>query len=162
MSALTQMRRRFVSLGRDHRGVATIELAFVLPMLLLLMLGTIDLSQIIAAKLDLEQAAQRTTDYALAVPPISQNGVQLRLEAMAAAGVPAQNVTVELFLECNGVRQTNFIALCPSETKARFVKVLIINEVATVFDWGALSAIFGSRVFPAVNQVSGVSIVRYR
>lgn len=162
MSALIQVRRRFKSLGRDHRGVATIELAFILPILLLLMLGTIDFSQIFAAKLDLEQAAQRTTDYALSVPPINQDGTNLRREAMAAAGVPAQNVTVELFLECDGVRQSNFTATCPSQTKARFVRVVIINQVETVFDWGALSAIFGSRILPALNRVSGDSIVRYR
>ena len=80
----------------------------------------------------------------------------------ATAGVPTQNVTVELFLECNGVRQTNFTATCPSQTRARFVRVLIVNQVETVFDWGALSAIFGERVFPVLNQVSGDSIVRYR
>lgn len=161
MSTLTQMRRGFVGIGRDRRGVATIELAFVVPLLLLLMLGTIDFSQIFAARLDLEQAAQRTTDYALAVPPPSQNGTQLRAEAMAAAGVPAQNVTVELYLECDGVRQTNFTATCPSQIKARYVRVVIIDQVDTVFDWGALSALFGERIFPVISQVSGDSIVRY-
>ncbi len=161
MSVLTQKRRSFFSLGRDSRGVATIELAFVVPILLLLMLGTIDFSQIFAARLDLEQAAQRTTDYALSVPPPSQSGTNLRAEAMAAAGVPAQNVTVELYLECNGVRQANFFAPCPSQIKARYVRVLIIDQVETVFDWGALSAIFGARIFPVMNQVSGDSIVRY-
>jgi len=126
-----------------------------------MMLGTIDFSQIFAARIDLEQAAQRTTDFALSVPPPSQDGTLLRAEAMAAAGVPAQNVTVELFLECNGVRQANFTATCPSQIKARFVRVVIIDQVETVFDWGALSAIFGERIFPVLNQVSGDSIVRY-
>lgn len=161
MSALTHIRRGLAGIGRDRRGLATIELALVLPVLLLMMLGTIDYSQIVAARLDLEQAAQRTTDYALSVPPISQSGTDLRREAMAASGLPTGNVTVDLFLECNGVRQTNFLAPCPSQIKARYARIVIIDQVETVFDWGALSAIFGERIFPALNQVSGDSIVRY-
>lgn len=161
LSSLIQLRRGLVGLGRDRRGVATIELAFIAPMLLLLMLGTIDFSQIFAARLDLEQAAQRTTDLALSVPPPSQDGSVLRREAMAAAGVPAENVTVELYLECDGVRQAEFLAPCSSQIKARFVRIVIVDQVETIFDWGALSAIFGERVFPALNQVSGDSIVRY-
>ncbi len=159
--SLIRLRRRLVGLGRDVRGLATIELAFVAPMLLLLMLGTIDVSQIVAAQLDLEQAAQRTTDFALSVPPPSQDGSALRQEAMAAAGVPLENVTVELYLECDGVRQANFLAPCQSQIKARFVRIVIVDQVETIFDWGALSAIFGERVLPALNQVSGDSLVRY-
>ena len=161
MSALNQIRRGFAGFGRDRRGVATIELALVLPVLLLMMLGTIDYSQIVAARLDLEQAAQRTTDYALSVPPVDQNGANLRSEAMAASGLPGQNVTVDLFLECNGVRQASFTAPCPAQIKARYVRIVLVDQVETVFDWGALSAIFGERIFPALNQVSGDSIVRY-
>jgi Flp pilus assembly protein TadG len=155
--------RLFRSIMADSSGVGLIELAFILPILLLLILGTIDLSRFVAARLDLEQAAQRTTDYALALRPTNANGTYLKNEAVAASGVPAANVTVDIFLECDGVRQSSFNNTCASgETRARYVSVSIVEQVQPIFDWASLSNFLGFSGFSSEITVTGDSLVRFQ
>ena len=68
-------------LARDCSGVGFIELALTAPLLALLFLGMIDLSSVVSTRIDLEQAAQRTTDYALAKRPPNGNTSYLVNEA---------------------------------------------------------------------------------
>ncbi|MXP41498.1 hypothetical protein GRI75_07555 [Altererythrobacter soli] len=142
----------------DTAGVAVTELALVLPVLLLLLLGMIDVSRMFAARLALEQAAQRTTDLALARPP-SSSDTFLRDEAMAVAGVPAENVTVELILECNGTPQSDYSTSCPEGAfTGRYASVSIVKQAEPIFDWTSLSQVLGLELSPTV--VSGDSLVR--
>ena len=151
------------SLMRDSAGTGVMELGLAMPILLMLLLGTIDASRMIAAKIDMEQAAQRTTDFALAKRPNSSNGTYLQAEAASAAGVPTSDVTVDIFLECDGVRQTDFSVACTTgQSQARYASVTIDKPVATVFDWGALSSVVGSRLLPSVVTVQGDSVVRFQ
>lgn len=160
---LSRSFRLFRSIIADRAGVGLVELAFVLPVLLLLILGTIDLSQLVAARLDLEQAAQRTTDYALASRPRSADGTYLKNEAVAASGVPAENVTVEIYLECDRVRQDSFDNTCGSgETRARYVSVTILEQVHPMFDWASLSKLLGFSALSSEITVTGDSLVRFQ
>jgi Flp pilus assembly protein TadG len=148
---------------RDNAGTGVMELALALPVLLLLLLGTIDTSRMIADKLDMEQAAQRTTDYALAKRPDSSNGTYLQNEAASAAGVPTSDVTVDIWLECDGVRQTDFSTACAAgQQQARYASVTIDKPVATLFNWSSLASFFGSKVLPASVTVQGDSVVRFQ
>ena len=111
----------------------------------------------------MEQAAQRVTDFALAKRPDSADGTYLVNEAVSAANVPASNVTVDIYLECNGVRQTDFTVQCAAgEPQARFASVTIDKAVNTIFDWGALSEMVGSNILPSVVTVQGDSVVRFQ
>ncbi|MCB2076998.1 MAG: pilus assembly protein [Novosphingobium sp.] len=147
----------------DRRGTGAVEMALVLPMLLLMLLGMVDLSRFIAARIDLEQAAQRTTDFALARRPTTDNGSYLETEAASAAGVSANNVTVDIYLECDGVRASDFRIPCTGgQTQARFVNVEIERTVPSAFNWGALGSLFGSSSMDSNITVSGDSIVRFQ
>lgn len=151
------------SIRSDQRGAGLIELGLVMPVLLLLLLGTIDVSRAVAARLDLEQAAQRTTDFALAQRPRSSDGTYLKNEAVAASGVPAASVTIEIFLECNGTRQSDFNTDCGAgQLRARLVKVVIRRQFKPLFDWASLSSIFGTQVIPDPITMSGDSLVRFQ
>jgi Flp pilus assembly protein TadG len=151
------------ALLRDSAGTGVMELALAMPVLLLLLLGTIDVSRLVADKIDMEQAAQRVTDFALAKRPDSADGTYLVNEAVSAANVPASNVTVDIYLECNGVRQTDFTVQCAAgEPQARFASVTIDKAVNTIFDWGALSEMVGSNILPSVVTVQGDSVVRFQ
>ena len=98
----------FQRLLRDQNGVGFVELALAAPLLALMFLGMIDLSVIVATRVDLEQAAQRTTDFALAKRPPNGNTAYLVTEAKAASGVTSDSdVTVTLTLECDGTVQGN-------------------------------------------------------
>ena len=150
-------------LRTDESGVGATELALILPILMLLILGTIDVSRLVASRLDLEQAAQRTADLALAVRPRTSDTSYLVAEAMAASGQPSSNVTVELFLECAGVRQPSFTAACPAgQLRARFVSVRIRGPYTPLFDWSALANVFGGQVLPPSITVTGDAVVRFQ
>jgi hypothetical protein len=152
------MLNRQLGIRSDTEGVAIVELALVLPILLLLLLGTIDVSQMFASRLALEQAAQRTTDLALARPP-SSSDTYLRDEAMAVADVPAENVVIELILECDGTRQADYTKTCPEgQFMGRYASVSIVKQADPIFEWASLSQVLGFQLSPTV--VSGDSLVR--
>ncbi|MCY7279474.1 MAG: pilus assembly protein, partial [Sphingomonas bacterium] len=54
--------RRFLTLWREQRGAAIIELAIVAPVIALMTVGVVDLSNGFGNKLKLEQAAQRSIE----------------------------------------------------------------------------------------------------
>lgn len=151
------------SLWRDSAGTGALELALALPVLLLLMTGMIDMSRVISARIDMEQAAIRATDYALAIRPTSSNSSYIRNEAATAAGVPVKDVTVEIFLECDGVRQANFNSVCASgEDQARLVSVEIVRTVDSAVDWTSIAGLFGKNAGDSDITVTGNSVVRFQ
>ena len=153
----------FQRLIRDQNGVGFVELALVAPLVALLFLGMVDLSKIVATRVDLEQAAQRTTDFALAKRPPNGNTAYLVTEAKSASGVTnSGDVTVTLTLECDGTVQSNFTDNCSAgEVTARFAEVAIRKQVATGFNWRAVAALFGggNGTYRPVT-VTGDSVVR--
>lgn len=153
----------FSRLWRDCSGFGAMELAIASPFLFLLTLGMIDASMLIGTKIDYEQAAQRTTDFALAKRPNSSNGTYLRTEAATAAGVPADNVTVDIYRTCNGTRATSFDGACSTgQVTARYVGVRIARPVETEFDWSGLARVLGVNGFARTVTVAGDSVVRFQ
>jgi Flp pilus assembly protein TadG len=147
----------------DRKGMGAMELGIAMPILMMLFLGAVDLSRIVAAKIDMEQAAQRVTDLALANRPNNGATNYLVTEARAASGATASEVTVQVFLECDGTRASNFNSACTAgQTQARFASVAIRQTVDTTFDWGALSGVLGVQLIPANITVTGDSVVRFQ
>ncbi|WP_265570373.1 TadE/TadG family type IV pilus assembly protein [Sphingomicrobium nitratireducens] len=127
--------KKFLNLlKRDERGTSVIELAMVAPVLITLIIGVSDLSLAYSEKLNLEQSAQRAVEK---VMQRSANGTTtgtLRAEAAATAGVDASEVTVDAWLECDGVRQDNYDTTCTSGTTyARYLSVDIQSEYEPMF-----------------------------
>ncbi len=154
---------RLTSLAADERGTSYIELALIMPFLLLLLLGSVDMSRMISTRMDLEQAAQRTTDFALSSRPNGSDTSYLVAEAVAASGLSAQHVTVQLFLECNGERMSDFNAGCPGgNVRSRYVTVSIQDEVEPMFDWSNLGGLLGTSAFDSTFTITGDSTVRFQ
>lgn len=150
-------------LRRNEEAVAVIELALAAPLLMLLFVGMVDLSLLASAKIDLEQAAQRTTDYALAKRPTNGDGTYLANEAAGVAKVPLTNVTVELFLECNGVRQVSFDTPCsPGQAQARFASIEIRKKVEMTFNWKKMASFYEQTEQDSEVQLAGDSVVRFQ
>ena len=149
-------------LYRDCSGVGFIELALTAPLLAVLFLGMVDLSVIVSTRIELEQAAQRTTDYALAKRPTSTDVSYLVTEAVNASGRPARDVRVQFILECDGVQGFGFNSNCVAgQLQKRFVSVEIDQPVQTGFNWRNMAAWFGgTRVPYEATTVTGDSIVR--
>ncbi len=134
------MRRRrlplFRRLGRHERGTSIVELALLLPFLIMLMVGIIDLSNGIAARFGLQKAVQRTLELAAANSVATDKNASevdygyLVTEAAKAAEVPEENVTLTKWLECDGAKQSDFEGTCASdEYFARYVEI----EVEKIF-----------------------------
>ena len=159
-SFLTGLAQR---LRRDTEGVALVEMALSLPLLMLLCLGMIDVSRLIATKIDLEQAAQRTTDYVMARRPTNNRTAKYIAEAKDASGLGTDSIAVTLYLECDGVKQDSFNDECAAdETIARFANVVITDDVETKFNWSGIASMFDGQRRSSTVKVVGDSTVRFQ
>jgi Flp pilus assembly protein TadG len=132
------MMRLSLRLACDERGTSVVELALVAPILAALVIGMVDLSGAYSAKLQLEQAAQRT------IEKIQREGYEddadhkaaIKTEAATAAGVAESAVTVESWLQCNNTAtKLAYSGTCsnPSDPYARYVQVTIQKPYTTLF-----------------------------
>lgn len=110
---------------RNEQGTSLIEMSFILPVLIMLGCGAADLALCYARGLALQQAAARTVEFAIAYGVKSQLSTMLQAEAASAAGVPSGNVAVDVWLECDGVRQLDPNGACIGSVPARFASVTI-------------------------------------
>ena len=132
------------NLRRDQRGIAIIEMALVAPILALVVVGMVDVSNGYSKKLQLEQAAQRTIERAQQTVISSTMGETLKAEGAEAAGVDPSKVKVEWWLECSGLRANDYDAPCArGETPARYLNVSIEDDYKPVFALGFAGATNG-------------------
>jgi Flp pilus assembly pilin Flp len=133
---------RRADLAADARGTSMVEFGLLLPVLSLMLIGSVDLAQGIGAKLALEQAVHRTMEMA-SVGVVGSNYQHLRTEAAAAAIVPLANVTLEQWAECDGTKQASFDAECGSnQMVARYVKISVRKDHKPSFKYGPLGKTF--------------------
>lgn len=133
------MRRRFAArllaaLLRDERGTSMIEMTFIIPVLVMLGCGAADLGMCYARNLALQQSAARTMELAIASGFKSNMTTTLQAEAASAAGVPSSSVAVDLWLECDGVRQTDYNGSCSSSAPSRFASVTITETYNWMYE----------------------------
>ena len=133
----------FARLARDDRGASIVELALVVPIMGSLLIGMVDLSRAYSHKLKLEQAAQRAIEKIQQYQTSTSTYGTLQSEAAEAAGVPTTNVTIDYWLECDGVKATNYNSVCSSgQVYARWVQVDVT---------GTFTPLFPSKKYPGAN-----------
>lgn len=124
------------SLSRDERGASLIEMGLLLPVLSTVVIGVADISRAYSQKLILEQAAYRAIEKVQGYQSTESTYGTLQNEVVNAAtsagftDVTTSSVTIDYWLECNGVRQgdgtpgNGYDATCPSgQTYARWISV---------------------------------------
>jgi len=140
------MIRLLRSLRRDNSGTALIEFAFVAPVLALLTVGVVDMSNAFGRKLMLEQAAQRsiekimqttgeqTVENTIANEAVCQfNGTNSN-GTCKTAPITTANVTVTHRLECDGVVTVNADDMCgTNETESRWIQVRVEDDYEPMF-----------------------------
>lgn len=138
------MTRRFITLWREDRGAAIIELAFVAPVIALMTVGVVDLSNGFGAKLRLEQAAQRSIEKVMQTTGVTSVESTIVNEAICqfngtnpdgscqTAPITSANVTVTNRLECNGVLSADDDCE-DSEIESRWIQVAIWSEYEPLF-----------------------------
>lgn len=99
---MISMLRKLAQIGRRDDGVAAIEFCLTMPILLMMSAGAYDVSRLIAARIDYQQAVTEGAGLAIAQPP--QNDFNYLINAVAAAAkVPTSKVSVSRRLRCNDV-----------------------------------------------------------
>lgn len=150
---------RLCSIIRDERGNSFIEMAFAAPLLATLLIGTVDISRGVAAKVEVEQAAQRALEKVQAQSEFKTDDIDDYVtEAEDAAG-DGSTATVDAWLECNndGTHLDFDTGSCDETASyARYVQV----DVTSSF-----TPLFGTRFFPGASAngtvpVNGKAVVR--
>lgn len=119
---------------RNDRGAAVIELALVAPLLALMTIGIIDISQAFGRKLTLEQAAQRAIEKVMQTTGDTTPEATIKEEAAAQGDVSEDDVTVTYRMECNGVVQADFDSECAAgEAEARWLIVTVSGSYEPMF-----------------------------
>lgn len=129
------MLRMIRHLLRNQRGSAAVELALLAPVLGVMVIGVVDMSNAYGRKLVLEQSVQRAIEKVMQTTVDTTVDQTIIDEAAAAAGVPKAQVTLDFWLECNGARQANYDTdECTStETEARYIVVSILDKYTPMF-----------------------------
>ena len=144
------MIRALQQLRRDQRGASIIEIALLLPVMSTLIIGVADITRAYSQKLILEQAAYRAIEKVQQYQATESTYDTLKNEAVAAAAsagftdVTASNVTIDYWLECSGVRQSNYDSTCASlPVTARYITVDVTHK---------FTPMFASRRWPGSNS----------
>ena len=143
---VARLRTRLGALAADARGATLVEFGLLFPVIALLVLGTIDVARGVATKFALEQAAQHTIENAARGGQPQPDYSFLKVDAAERAGVDANDVTFDQWLEChddsgNSVRQSSFTGNCPDgQTEARYVEISISDDYMPTFGYGPLAA----------------------
>lgn len=143
------MIRKLRHLSADERGTALIEMALATPLLAACLMGMVDLSRAYSERLQLEQASQRAIEKVFNNQTQSTSYNTLKSEAVSAAqdagytSVTASDVTIDYWLECNGVRQTDYDTNCTDgQVYSRYINVAIQKK---------FTPFFGTKYFPGAN-----------
>jgi Flp pilus assembly protein TadG len=145
------MIRRVRTLLCDERGNSFIEMALVTPVFASLLVGMVDISRAVSAKVTVEQAAQRAIEKVQAKDFDTGDISTLESDAEAAAGTGSQ-ATADAWLECNhdGTHLNYDTGDCGTGvTYARYVRVRVT---------GTYNPIFGTRFFPGANSNGTVTV----
>jgi Flp pilus assembly protein TadG len=137
---------KHLSLAVDERGNSLVEMALIAPVLATLLVGAVDMSRAYSAKLNLEQAAQRTIELIQRSEYTTSDDVALADEAEEAAG-DGSTATVESWLECNNNNATKLnydTGTCSNSSNpyARYVQLTVEQPFTPTF---------GTRFLPGAN-----------
>lgn len=130
----------FRKLRTSESGVAVLELGLAAPILAVMVIGIIDLSNAFSRKLTLEQAAQRGVEKIMQTTDDDTVDTTIVTEIAAAAKIPVSKVVMTTRLECtnktSGELQVRaFTTDCDpaTEYEARYIEVVIDDEFTPMF-----------------------------
>lgn len=136
--------KRFINLIRDRSGAAMIELAFVAPVIALMTVGVVDLSNGFGTKLRVEQAAQRSIEKVMQTTGVLTVENTIAAEAVCqyngtnadgsckTAPLTTADVVVTHRLECDNV--VSAAADCLSTQKeSRWIQVTVSTTYTPMF-----------------------------
>ena len=129
------MSRLLANLARDERGTSLIEFGFLIPFLALLTMGVIDLSRGLTERFAIQQAVASGLELVQSRPALAAATADdvdysfVEEEVRTAADVPASQVTMTRWLECNGNNVGDVKGTCPAgQDTARYLRVRVTKD----------------------------------
>ncbi|UZW55390.1 pilus assembly protein [Sphingobium sp. JS3065] len=124
-------------LALDRSGTSTVELALIMPVLVLLTCMAGDVAMAFKAKIALQRAAERAAQMATAggLTGASYDTDNLKADAASAANVATGNVSITKTLLCNDTVQTATPEVpCPDDQQTkRYVAITISGNYMPMF-----------------------------
>ena len=121
-----------------RRGTATVELAFALPFLVLLVLGLFDHGSKISRNMQLANAVRAGTQYAMVRKPVQGDLSQI-VAAITNTAPPdvtgTQQVTATLFCECPDGTAVACDGSCVDGDRGAFVRLTLQEDFTTLLSY---------------------------
>lgn len=125
LNTFAQMRR----LAADQRGTMVVETAIVTPVLVLLSLGTFQVSKLVARQAELDGAAAEGAAIAIAsAPDTAAKRTTLQQVIMTSTGLTSDEVTISAAFRCNSsASYVTDSTSCTSGVVSNFVKIYVTD-----------------------------------
>lgn len=145
-------------LSRDERGNSFVEMALIAPVFAVLLVSTVDISRAYAARIELEQAAQRATERVQAIQYVEDDKDDIKADAEEAAGTGA-TATVTDWLQCgtSTTKKAYSDTCADGEVMARYVQVSISKTYTPLFTKSVFKDKTSTGKVPLVGK-SGVRV----
>ena len=126
---MIRLRQLAARLRADSAGTTVIEVAIVAPVLVLMSLGSYQVSGVVARQTELESAAAEGSAIALAsAPDTPAKRTTLQQVIMASTGLASNKVVVTEVYRCNSA--TTFVTAsssCTSGVTSKYVKIALTD-----------------------------------
>jgi Flp pilus assembly protein TadG len=121
-ASFARMRERLVRIARDERGIAAVEFAMLLPFMLTLYIGAVEVSRMVAADRKVTLAARTVADLAAQATTISSSDMTNILKAASAVMAPYPDAKIKVILsqvkvEADGTATINWSRHYQSEAR---------------------------------------------
>ena len=115
---------------RDKRGNSAVELAMVMPLVLMMALGGIDFAMGFRHKIQMQQHAQTGAEYVMGTMESLPTGVDVRKAVSDASGLPMGSVTADSWVECDGVKQSVPAPNCvnPAAVQTKYMTITVTEQ----------------------------------
>jgi Flp pilus assembly protein TadG len=151
------IRHCLAQLRCDQRGVAAIEFALLLPLMIALYLGTAEISQAISADRKVTLTSRTVADLISQVSSINNAGMTDVLNASSSVMAPFKTTTLKVVVSCISVDANNRATVTWSDTlngTARSVGSTVtlpaaLNIANTTLIWSEVSYVYT----PAIGYI---------
>jgi Flp pilus assembly protein TadG len=112
----TELIQRLASFARDHRGISAVEFAMILPLMVTMYLGVVEVSQGVAIDRKVTLTTRTMADLASRVTSINNADMSSLLNASAAVIAPYQAAPLKIVLSAVTIDANSVAKIAWSDT----------------------------------------------
>ena len=150
LASRPELIQRLVSFGRDRRGISAVEFAMLLPLMVTLYLGVVEVSQGVATDRKVTLTTRTMADLASRVSSINNADMSSLLNASAAVIAPYQPAPLKIVLSAVSIDANGVAKIAWSDTlngTARSVGSTVslptaLNVANTQLIWSEVSYVY--------------------